>query len=367
MTVGYAYDPAFGDGPVAAHDTGDHPESGQRLQVVLEHLAECGLLELLQPLPVARAAPRDLARVHTTAMIDRVRDLAEGGGGFIDLDTVVSRGSYDAACLAAGAAISVCRAVLDGQVESAYALVRPPGHHATRQRSMGFCLFNNVAVAAAWALEQGRLSRVAIVDYDVHNGNGTQDIVGADPRVLYVSLHQYPVYPGTGHWREDGRAEGGDGTVASTCINVPLPPNTGDRGFVRAMQSIAIPALARFRPELILVSSGYDGHWVDPLAWMLLSTEGYCRLARLLLDAAQELCAGRIAFVLEGGYHPRALAYSVAGTISELLGRSYEDPLGPSREPEADVEIVLQRIAHWHGLAAPSIDDGPTALDELQA
>ncbi len=358
MTVGYAYDP-----DLMAHDTGNHPESGQRLQVVLEHLAECGLMELLRPLPVARAAPRDLARVHTTAMIDRVRDLAESGGGYIDLDTVVSRGSYDAACLAAGAAISVCRAVLDGQVDSAYALVRPPGHHADRQRSMGFCLFNNVAVAAAWALEEGGLSRVAIVDYDVHHGNGTEDIVGADPRVLYVSLHQYPFYPGTGHWRKDGRAEGGDGSVASTCINVPLPPNTGDRGFVRAMQSITIPALERFQPELILVSSGYDGHWVDPLAWMLLSTDGYRHLARILLHAARELCAGRIAFVLEGGYHPRALAYSVAGTISELLGRPYEDSLGPSREPETDVEKMLQRIAHWHGLTPSSIHDGPTALD----
>jgi acetoin utilization deacetylase AcuC-like enzyme len=348
MTVGYAYDPAM-----MAHDTGNHPESGRRLQVVLEHLAERGLLEHLQRLAVTQAAPRDLSRVHTTAMIDRIRDLAEVGGGFIDFDTTISRGSYEAACVAAGAAISACRAVLDGQVASAYALVRPPGHHATRQHSMGFCLFNNVAVAAAWALEQGGLSRVAIVDYDVHHGNGTEDILGADPRVLYVSLHQYPFYPGTGHWRDSGEAEG-----KGSCINIPLPPNTGDRGFAQAMDRIVLPALVRFQPELILVSSGYDGHWVDPLAWMLLSTDGYRHLARLLLEAARKLCAGRIAFVLEGGYHPRALAYSVAGTISELMGRPYEDDLGPSREPEADVEMVLERIAHWHGLETTSIDDG---------
>jgi acetoin utilization deacetylase AcuC-like enzyme len=352
MTVGYAYDPAF-----MAHDTGNHPESGQRLQVVLEHLAECGLLEQLKRLLVTQAAPRDLARVHTTAMIERVRDLAEGGGGFIDLDTVISRGSYDAACMASGAAIAVCRAVLDGEVDSAYALVRPPGHHATRRRSMGFCLFNHIAVAAAWALEQAGLSRVAIVDYDVHHGNGTEDILGADPRVLYVSLHQYPFYPGTGHWRDTGEADG-----KGSCINVPLPPNTGDKGFARAMQAIVLPALARFQPELILVSSGYDGHWVDPLAWMLLSTDGYRHIARLLLHAAQELCAGRIAFVLEGGYHPQALAHSVASTISELLGQPYDDPLGPSGEPEVDIERIIQRVVRWHGLNASPVDESSTAL-----
>ncbi|MBC7235653.1 MAG: histone deacetylase [Chloroflexi bacterium] len=340
MSLGYMFDPVC-----LKHDTGDHPESAQRLIGLMEHLKGSGLLAEMCPLPPEAATLRDLARVHSPAMIDRVRNLAESGGGYIDLDTVVSADSYEAAARAAGGTISATRAVLTGAVTMAFVFVRPPGHHATRERSMGFCLFNNVAVAAAWALEQGGVSRVAIVDYDVHHGNGTQDIVGGDARVLYISTHQYPYYPGTGHWRETGVGEG-----EGTCINVPLPPNTGDKGFAQIYERIVVPALERFGPELILISSGFDGHWADPLAWMLLSVEGYRRVASLLQYAAQRLCAGRAVFVLEGGYHLQALAHSVAGTVSELLGRPYQDPLGPAREPEVDVQGIIRRVARFHRL-----------------
>jgi acetoin utilization deacetylase AcuC-like enzyme len=241
--------------------------------------------------------------------------------------------------------MAATEAVLEGRVDSAYALVRPPGHHATAQRSMGFCLFNNVAVAAAWALETQGLQRVAIVDFDLHHGNGTADIFAADPRVLYVSTHQYPFYPGTGHWRERGQGAG-----QGTELNIPLPAGVGDDGYAMAYERLALPLLRRFRPELMLVSAGYDAHWADPLAWMLLSIDGYRRIVELLLGAARELCPGRLVFCLEGGYHSDALSHGVATTFAALLDRPYADPLGPANEPEEEVEARLEEIAHYHEL-----------------
>ncbi len=340
MAVGYLYDPLL-----LTHDTGDHPESPQRLATVMERLEACALLPRLRRLEAQPATEADLARVHAPAMIERVRALADLGGGAIDLDTRVSSGSYAAACLASGAVLAGCRAVLAGEVSAAYALVRPPGHHATDQRSMGFCLFNHVAVAAAWCLTEGNLSRVAVVDYDVHHGNGTEAILGDNPRALYLSTHLYPFYPGTGHWR-DGR----DAPGKRSCVNIPLPPNTGDKGLALAFERVVLPALERFRPELILVSSGYDGHWADPLAWMLVSVEGYRRLVRLLRDAAEALCGGRLVLALEGGYQVHALGHCVAATFAELLGLPYDDPLGRARHPEVDVGPLVEQVAHFHGL-----------------
>ncbi len=337
MAVGFVYDPIY-----LQHDTGDHPENASRLELIMEQLQQAELLHRLDPIAAEAATLADLTRVHHPALVQQVRQLSQRGGGYIDSDTVVGPQSYKAALSAVGGTIAAVRAVLLGQVRSAFALVRPPGHHATRQDAMGFCLFNNIAAAAEWALSEGQISRLAIVDFDVHHGNGTADIVERDPRVLFISLHQYPFYPGTGHWREKGGPE-------STMLNVSLPPQTGDRGYAQAMDKLVLPSLRRFAPEIILVSAGYDAHWSDPLAWMLLSIEGYRYIVDSLLRVADDLCGGRLAMTLEGGYGP-ALAHGVAATFAAMLGEPYADPLGLAGEPEVSVDSLVQAIAEYHGL-----------------
>jgi acetoin utilization deacetylase AcuC-like enzyme len=250
--------------------------------------------------------------------------------------------------MAAGGLVEATEAVLSGQVDNAFALVRPPGHHALQQRGMGFCLFNNVALAARYALAERGLDRILIVDFDVHHGNGTQDEFDTDPAVMLISTHQYPHYPGTGHWNETGH---GDGT--GSIVNVPLEGGVGDEGFARILQEIVGPAAWRFQPQLILVSAGYDAHWDDPLAYMQLTVSGYANIARALKDLAHELCDGRLVFTLEGGYHLEALAYSILNTFAVLLGDDdwqLVDPLGPSPRRERPVNGIIERVQQIHGL-----------------
>ena len=312
----------------------------------MSRLKVAGILDALEPVATAPATPRDVCRVHSPSLVGQIRSIAERGGGRLDLDTIVSPGSYEAALHAAGATLSAARAVLDGQARSSFAVVRPPGHHARPNQAMGFCLFNNIAIATAWALAEGGVGRVAIVDFDVHHGNGTQEAFTNSPEVLYVSLHQYPFYPGTGHWRDTG---GGPGE--GTCINIPLPPGTGDNGYAVAFDRIVCPVVRRFGPELILVSAGYDAHWADPLAWMLVSLSGFRRMADTLMNLADELCSGRIVFTLEGGYDLTILAHGVATTLCAMRGTPYDDAVGPAREPETPVDPLVSQIARWHSLA----------------
>ena len=214
-----------------------------------------------------------------------------------------------------------------------------------RSRAMGFCLFNNVAVAARWALDTAEIERLAIVDIDVHHGNGTAEAFAGDPRVLYVSLHQYPLFPGTGHWRETGVGLG-----KGSMLNVPLPPHTGDAGYRQSFERLVMPAVRRFAPELLIVSIGYDAHWADPLSWMLLSLSGYRAMMDDLVSLAGELCRGRIVVALEGGYDTTVLAHGVSGTLASLMGEKSEDPFGPAREPETDVDPLIAAIARLHRL-----------------
>jgi acetoin utilization deacetylase AcuC-like enzyme len=264
----------------------------------------------------------------------------------LDPDTYATPSSFSIALLAAGAAAKAADAVLSGRATQAVALVRPPGHHATRARAMGFCLINNVAIAARFSQRVHQVERIAIVDYDVHHGNGTQDIFYEDPSVLYISTHQSPLYPGTGSLYETGRAAGEGFT-----INIPLPPGVGDEGYEQVFQQVILPALERFRPDLILASVGFDAHWADPLANMSLSLQGYHRLTQGLIESAQTLCAGRIVFVMEGGYHLDVLSHGWANIVRALLSdTSVSDPLGPAQAPSRDVSRIVTQVRSVHGL-----------------
>ena len=343
MATGYAYDPIF-----LEHDRPDHPESAERLRAIWAELDAGGLTPLLTPLPAGDAPLELLQSVHTEEYRRRLEQFAGRGGGDLDADTYVGRQSYAAARRAAGAAIAAVDAVLDGVVANAFALLRPPGHHARPARGMGFCLFNNVAIAARAARQRG-LRRVLIVDFDVHHGNGTQEIFLEEDEVLFFSTHQYPYYPGTGHWREIGAGRGEGFTV-----NVPLAPGVGDTGFGAIWEALLGPVARRYRPELILVSAGYDAHWDDPLAALNLSLAGYAALCRGLRDLADELCAGRLVFCLEGGYHLGVLSHAVANTFRILLGQddaALRDPFGPNPQPERAIGDYVEQLRAFFGLS----------------
>ncbi len=332
-----------------AHDTLDHIESARRVESCLELLDKTGLLRRVDQPACRDATEAELTRVHTAAYVEQVRHIAERGPVIILPDTIANRGTYAAAVRAAGACVGATEAVVRGGLASAFCLTRPPGHHAIAGRTMGFCFFNSVGVAAKHAREALGVERVAIVDIDIHHGNGTQDAFYRDPAVLYVPTHQYPFYPGTGHWRETG-----DGPGYGTTVNVPLPGGCGDTEYALVFDKIVEPALRRFRPGLILISAGFDAHHADPvdLAEMRLSCAGYGGLVARVRRVAIEVCAGRVVAVLEGGYDLTALPWSVLNTIEALLGEPpTPDPLGPAPPRTApDITPLVAAISDLHGL-----------------
>ncbi|OGO07336.1 MAG: histone deacetylase, partial [Chloroflexi bacterium RBG_13_60_13] len=290
----------------------------------------------------------DLLSVHSAAHISQIEAAARSGGGWLDADTVISPRSQEAAVHAAGGLLQATEAVLNGNVDSAFALVRPPGHHATRTDAGGFCLFNNIAVAARQAVRKHGLSRVFIADFDVHHGNGTQDIFYDDPAVFFFSVHQSPLYPGTGRIAETGTGKG-----AGTTANVPLPPGCGDEPYLEVFQQVLVPLAHRFRPELILVSAGYDAHWADSISYMQLTVRGFARMVSLLKQLAGDLCHGRLVLTLEGGYHLQALSYSVKASFDTLLEKTgIDDPLGQpvGRTKEPDTRALIQQARQVHKL-----------------
>ncbi len=343
-TPGYVYDKIY-----LEHKTGAHPESEHRLEAIISDLDWKGIRQQLKRIPARPATMDELTAVHQAQYISRVESYAQNGGGWWDADTMISPGSYKAALYAAGGSIAAVEAVMKKEVPCAYALVRPPGHHATNNNAMGFCLFNNVAVAASYALKNYNLSRVLIIDFDVHHGNGTQEAFAHNPYVLYISTHQYPLFPGTGHLDEVSRGQGSHGTA----INIPLPAGCRDEEYKRVFEEIVIPSSRRFTPELILVSSGYDGHWADEMSNMRLTLDGYYYITHVIKQLADELCGGRYVCCLEGGYNFQVLTNAINFTFNLWLGDKYnDDPFGPPPHditPHGVNELIAE-VKKRHGL-----------------
>ncbi len=309
--IGIVWDEAF-----LRHDTGPgHPERPDRLRSIREALdAFRGPAELVS-VPSRPASDRDLLRVHSPSYLRLLAEAAREGPTFLDADTPVCPESFDIARLAAGGCVELVRATLDGEVDAGFAFPRPPGHHAERDRAMGFCLINNVAVAAAWAAAEAKVARAAIVDIDVHHGNGTQHIFYDRSEILYVSTHRFPFYPGTG-----AVSEAGTGAGEGFTVNIPLPGGCSDGDFAAAYERIVRPVLAEFRPELLIVSAGFDTYKDDPLGGMRVTAAGFGRQAGIILGAVPASC--RVVFVLEGGYSAEGLRGGTTAILRALSGET---------------------------------------------
>ena len=332
--IGFCSSPRFVD-----HDTGPHhPERPDRIRAIHRAVRAAGMVDSPDPFPDFRlelgltpadgrgiklreiapepAEERWIHLVHDAAYVRRIEHVSRVGGGVLDQgDTPIGPASYDVALLSCGAVLRACRAVMEGEVKRAFAASRPPGHHAEPDRPMGFCLFSNVAIAARFVQRQYDIDRVAVVDFDVHHGNGTQAVFEDDPSVLFVSMHQHPatLYPGSGYDHEQGV-----GHAKGTIINVPFNPGSGDAEYLHALDARVLPALEWFDPQVLLISAGFDAHRDDPLANIELSDDCYEQMTRTLVQFADRHCQGRVVSALEGGYHLRALGRSVVRHIIGL-------------------------------------------------
>ena len=318
------------------HLTGAHPENPGRIEALESALAAAGWPGLER-----RQAPRaerdQIARAHEPAHIDAIEAFCAAGGGMIDMDTVASEGSWEAALRSAGGACDATDRLLSQEADAAFCGLRPPGHHAERDRAMGFCLFNNVAVAAAHGLATAGAERVLILDWDVHHGNGTEAIFKASDQVLYASIHQWPLYPGTG-----GADYAGEGTGEGYTINLPVEPGAGSELFLALVQNVVVPVVREFRPDLVAISAGYDAHRSDPLASCEVDEEGYRGMAAAIREVGVDVGAP-ILVCLEGGYHPGALAHSVLATLEGLT----DGVSAPRADPQL-AEPYRARVArHW--------------------
>jgi acetoin utilization deacetylase AcuC-like enzyme len=327
-----------------------HPERPARIDACLEALEEARLdVEMTSPPPAPRA---DLERVHPARYLDALEAHCRAGGGPLDPDTGAGPASFDIARRAAGACVEAVRSSLESGTRS-FCLVRPPGHHATATRPMGFCLIDGAAVGAASAIGRG-LGRVAVVDVDVHHGNGTQEIFWRDPAVLYVSMHQWPWYP----WYSGALEEIGEAGGEGANVNIPLEAGSGDAVYLAALDRIVGPVLRSFRPELLIVSAGYDAHFRDPLSSMEVTTGGYARIAAALVSLAEEVCGDRIVMTLEGGYDLGGLSSSFVATMRVLAGEApasegggaQDDPLDPSSAQA----LAVERAVAFHAQRWPA-------------
>jgi acetoin utilization deacetylase AcuC-like enzyme len=331
-----------------------HPESPKRLAAIDKAFHESALEQNVEQLQPRAATMDEICLVHSPAYVETLGKDSERAkkGRFVqlDADTFMSPNTLDTAMLAAGAGLVAVDSVKDDGFQSSFVAVRPPGHHALRAKSMGFCLFNNVALAARYAQKQLGLKRVFIIDWDVHHGNGTQEAFYEDPSVFFVSMHQYPFWPGTGWFEEDGRGEG-----RGFNMNIPLPEATGDRGYLHAWDQLIKPACLEFQPDLLLLSAGYDAHQMDPLGQQRISTSGYAMLSQRLVDLSQMTGAKVVAF-LEGGYNVKSLSESAIATMKVLNADGAEEV--------ADVHVSYLVPGSAAGMDPITADRRPEDVDQ---
>ncbi len=346
MTTGYVFETGH-----RAHTHPQAPESAARLDRLMAYLDAQGELAALSRIAVEPIPWEWIAAAHTTHHVETVRRLAQTGRSRASVDTYLTPEAPEVARLAASCAIAATQAVLTGDVANAFSFSRPPGHHAHATHAMGYCLFNNVAVAALFALREAGLERVLIVDIDAHHGNGTEDIFYASREVLFVSLHQHPWYPGTGDVFRTG-VEAGTGYN----YNVALPTWTGDEGYRRAVKELIRPLAERYCPQLILVSAGFDAHWMDQSSVLGLSVQGYYDLVAGLRDLADQYCQSRIVLILEGGYNLDSTAPCAAASLRALRDiPMLPDPLGPCPDPPvAPLDLTLTYLQGFMELMAPA-------------
>jgi len=324
------------------HDPGfDHPESPERLKEVYKILETKGLRDSFLKPQCSPASHEMICLNHSAALVQRVAETAGKTFDFLDPDTKTSPESYAAACLAAGALIQGVDLLMAGEIDNGFGLVRPPGHHAESGRSMGFCLFNNVAIAARYATEILGLERVMIIDWDLHHGNGTQHSFYESDRVLYLSTHQYPYYPGTGSLRETGKGKGEGFTV-----NIPLPGYQGDGDYATIFDDLVLPVGRQYNPQLILVSAGFDIYRGDPLGAMEVTAQGFAYMTRILVRLAEEVCQGRLLVTLEGGYHPDGQRDGILAVLGELSGQVLTDEYRVHLDDETAARLSREKSHH---------------------
>ncbi|MBI3957994.1 MAG: histone deacetylase [Chloroflexi bacterium] len=342
MTTALVYDPFN-----LQHTFPHHPEHSGRLEGTWHLLEADGILERLLRVESRPAPIEAITAVHTAYYVEQLEKMSSRGRGKVDPDTYVVEATWQASLLAAGGLLGVTDAVLTGQAGNGFALVRPPGHHARPHTGMGFCLLGNVAIAARHAQKVHGAGRVLIVDFDVHHGNGSQEMFWDDPSVLVFNTHQYPYYPGSGALDEIGAGSGQGYTV-----NLPLPPGVGDAGYLAAFRQVLVPVARRFQQDVILLSAGFDAHWMDPLANERLSVAGYAALIGELMALADELCGGRLVGVLEGGYNLDVLPHCVLTTLRTLNAdpAGVSDPFGPAPGRETDVRDLIAGACRLHGV-----------------
>ena len=311
MKTGFVQDARF-----LAHDTGDgHPECSARLSVALKYLETQSWYETLTQVEANSAELEQILRVHDTDYVRRAEEVCRSGNSHLDsMDVSVCTESFDIALLAAGSSIQLADNVINKTVDNAFALIRPPGHHAEMSMAMGFCLFNNIAVLARYLQNTHGIDKIAIIDWDVHHGNGTQHLFEEDPSVLYISTHQYPFYPGTGSYSETGIGRGNGAT-----LNCPMPIGATDRDYDKVFMEDILPRLDVFKPEFILISAGFDAHQADPLANINLSTDSFSWMTERIMEKADHHCENRIISLLEGGYNLQALPLCIGKHLETLL------------------------------------------------
>jgi acetoin utilization deacetylase AcuC-like enzyme len=343
MTTAYITHPRF-----LEHDLHGHPEHAGRTRAIWQRMQDSGLLPELKSLTPDFVSEADILTVHNRAYLELLQSTVKlKHTAHLDADTYITPTSYEVARLSAGACTLAVDEVLRGESDNAMVVARPPGHHAEPETGMGFCLLNNIAIAARYAQKQYGIGRVMIVDYDVHHGNGTEAVFYDDPSVLFVSTHQSPLYPNTGKVNDIGR-----GKCEGSTLNIPMPSGCGDTAYAQVFEQVIAPAAQRYAPELILVSAGYDAHHQDPLAGMRLTLNGFADMGRHLMEMATALCGGKIVFVMEGGYNLDALSYGWVNVANILLGKPTDDPIGlpADSRPEPDLSALIAQVRQIHKL-----------------